>query len=105
MVRIINIKEIKELRGVFPHELTKDELKKYFYLHSDNIKEGFINETLVWYKNNNYNREIFKEDKIERENIIQKVKNKGKDFEKEIINKVKMGLIQDWHELGLILHG
>ncbi|NGU31136.1 hypothetical protein G6Z34_13675 [Clostridium perfringens] len=102
MVRIIN-NEIKELRGLFPHELNKNKLKNYLYLHSDNIKEGFINETLVWYKNNAYNREIFKEDKYEREGIITKVKLKGREFEKEIIHKIKTGIIKDWHELTLVL--
>ncbi len=38
------MKEIKELRGKFPHELNEEELKRNFYLHSDNLKEGFINE-------------------------------------------------------------
>lgn len=102
-MRIININEIKELRGLFPHELNENKLKNYLYLHSDDVKEGFINETLVWYKNNTYNREIFKEDKYERENIITKVKLKGKKFEKEIIHKIETGIIKDWHELASAL--
>lgn len=102
-MRIINTNEIKELRGVLPHELNKNKLKNYLYLHSDDIKEGFINETLVWYKNNTYNREIFKEDKVEREDIITKVKLKGREFEKEIIHKIETEIIQDWHELALVL--
>lgn len=93
-MRIIN-NEIKELRGVFPHELNKNKLKNYLYLHSDDIKEGFIYETLVWYKNNTYNREIFQEDKIEREDIITKVKLKGREFEKDIIHKIEIGIIKD----------
>ncbi|MBO3356152.1 hypothetical protein [Clostridium perfringens] len=102
MVRIIN-NEIKELRGLFPHELNKNKLKNYLYLHSDDIKEGFINETLVWYKNNTYNREIFQEDKYEREDIITKVKLKGREFEKEIIHKIETGIIKDWYQLALVL--
>ncbi len=101
-MRIIN-NEIKEIRGLFPHELNKNKLKNYLYLHSDNIKEGFINETLVWYKNNAYNREIFKEDKTEREDIIAKVKLRGREFEKKIIHKIETGIIKDWHELALVL--
>ena len=101
-MRIIN-NEIKELRGLFPHELNKNKLKNYLYLHSDDIKEGFINEILIWYKNNTYNREIFKEDKAEREDIITKVKLKGREFEKEIIHKIETGIIKDWHELALVL--
>jgi hypothetical protein len=101
-VRIIN-NEIKELRGLFPHELNKNKLKNYLYLHSDDIKEGFINETLVWYKNNTYNREIFQEDKYEREDIITKVKLKGREFEKEIIHKIETGIIKDWYQLALVL--
>ena len=102
-MRIINTNEIKELRGLFPHELNKNKLKNYLYLHSDDIKEGFINEILVWYKNNAYNREIFNEDKIEREDIITKVKLKGKEFEKDIIHKIEIGIIKDWHELASAL--
>lgn len=102
-MRIININEIKELRGLFPHELNKNKLKNYLYLHSDNIKEGFINETLVWYKNNTYNREVFQEDKYEREDIITKVKLKGREFEKEIIHKIETGIIKDWYQLALAL--
>lgn len=101
-MRIIN-NEIKELRGLFPHELNKNKLKNYLYLHSDDIKEGFINETLVYYKNNAYNREIFQEDKHEREDIITKVKLKGREFEKDIIHKIEIGIIKDWHELALVL--
>lgn len=101
-MRIIN-NEIKELRGLFPHELNKNKLKNYLYLHSDDIKEGFINETLVWYKNNTYNREIFQEDKYEREDIITKVKLKGREFEKEIIHKIETGIIKDWYQLALVL--
>lgn len=101
-MRIIN-NEIKELRGLFPHELNKNKLKNYLYLHSDDVKEGFINETLVWYKNNAYNREIFQEDKVEREDIITKVKLKGREFEKDIIHKIEIGIIKDWHELTSIL--
>lgn len=102
-MRIINTNEIKELRGLFPHELNKNKLKNYLYLHSDDIKEGFINETLVWYKNNTYNREIFQEDKYEREDIITKVKLKGREFEKEIIHKIETGIIKDWYQLALVL--
>lgn len=101
-MRIIN-NEIKELRGLFPHELNKNKLKNYLYLHSDDIKEGFINETLVWYKNNTYNREVFKEDKVEREDIVTKVKLKGREFEKEIIHKIETGIIKDWYQLALVL--
>ena len=101
-MRTIN-NEIKELRGLFPHELNKNKLKNYLYLHSDNIKEGFINETLVWYKNNIYNREVFQEDKYEREDIITKVKLKGRKFEKDIIHKIETGIIKDWYELALVL--
>lgn len=101
-MRIIN-NEIKELRGIFPHELNKNKLKNYLYLHSDNVKEGFIKETLVWYKNSAYNREIFQEDKKEREDIIAKVKLKGRKFEKDIIHKIETGIIKDWHELELAL--
>lgn len=101
-MRIIN-NEIKELRGLFPHELNKNKLKNYLYLHSDNIREGFINETLVWYKNNAYNRGIFQEDKHEREDIIAKIKLKGREFEKEIIHKIETGIIKDWHELASTL--
>lgn len=101
-MRIIN-NEIKELRGLFPHELNKNKLKNYLYLHSDDIKEGFINEILVWYKNNTYNREVFKEDKVEREDIITKVKLKGREFEKEIIHKIETGIIKDWYQLALVL--
>lgn len=101
-MRIIN-NEIKELRGIFPHELNKNKLKNYLYLHSDDVKEGFINETLIWYKNNTYNREIFKGDKKERENIIAKIKLKGREFEKEIIHKVETGIIKDWYGLALVL--
>lgn len=102
-MRTINTNEIKELRGIFPHELNKNKLKNYLYLHSDDIKEGFINEILVWYKNNAYNREIFKEDKYEREDIITKVKLKGREFEKEIIHKIETEIIKDWHQLALTL--
>lgn len=101
-MRIIN-NEIKELRGLFPHELNENKLKNYLYLHSDDVKEGFINETLVWYKNNTYNREVFQEDKYEREDIITKVKLKGRKFEKDIIHKIEIGIIKDWHELTSIL--
>lgn len=101
-MRIIN-NEIKKLRGLFPHELNKNKLKNYLYLHSDDVKEGFINETLVWYKNNAYNREIFKEDKAERENIIAKVKLKGRKFEEDIIHKIETGIIKDWYQLVLAL--
>lgn len=101
-MRIIN-NEIKELRGLFPHELNRNKLKNYLHLHSDDIKEGFINETLVWYKNNAYNREVFKEDKHEREDIITKVKLKGKEFEKDIIHKIEIGIIKDWYQLALVL--
>lgn len=97
------MKEVTELRGKFPHELTKEELKKNFYLHSDNLKEGFINETLVWYRNSSYNKEILYEDKRERENIIREVKCKGNAFQKDVIHKIKSGIIEDWYQLALIL--
>lgn len=38
-----------------------------------------------------------------REDIIAKVKLKGKEFEKEIIHKIETEIIQDWYELELVL--